>query len=217
MATGFLEFLLRLQATDDEGRPPYERVWADFVALAGRTSGETKEALDLAVELSTDKEPFYRAFLAVIVAKLLKNVEWPIEAEACRSQLVERMSTIRRECDPSDASSLAGLLPLEPLERELWVAQQETLALAIELFRRCRRDEVVYVGVLVTNALKTFFSLAKIALAANRAGRDPAGLGDARTRFVVAHSNYAQAARELHGALGLVIFDSLDARLGAQP
>jgi hypothetical protein len=85
------------------------------------------------------------------------------------------------------------------------------LGVLIELVRRCAVSEVLYIGMLLTNTLEGLFRLARASL--GRTTQPSGALSDARTRFVVAHSLYAQTAREVNTPLGRVVFGALDARL----
>jgi hypothetical protein len=147
-----------------------------------------------------------RLALAGAIASLLAPVEWPASWREPRQRLVRALDDLVLVTAPD---SISFDLTLD--ERDLYFAGWTDLTLARDLLRiPCRRDELRAVAKLcdMGNFARWRAFGRALARAGERSLENP--VATTRRRFAVAFGVYAEAARAMNDACGLVLFSGLD-------
>ena len=211
MSDGWLAFISRIERQHRAGRVDHAALWADFQAQIkdSRLSSLLQFAPGYAERLPPDK----RSGFALMIAKLVANVDWPPNWEPGRRRLVNAMESLLLTINPQSPDSFPALLELQETE-EQHVVGYAVLQTALNLLRvPCKIDELRFVARLC-NVGNTACIRAYQRVLPQRMRQPVSGpLLDARTRYVIAFEHYAMAARDLNSLVQTVLFEGLDARL----
>jgi hypothetical protein len=191
-------------------------LWTEFQELAARSDHAL--ALEYLVQLGQRLPVRDRTAIALAVTHLLAPAEWPRAWDAPRSKLVSALDELLMETD----SLAPGSLFRAPGASSPHLGDATTMAFCHALLVLCRdllrvpcaRAEVRYVARLCNMAIRVYEYTYRIALEMEDVALDE--LKATRLRYAIAYQKYAQAARELNDACGVVLFEALDTPLEGQ-
>ncbi len=197
---GWAELLDWMQERSAAGQLDPEVAWDHFRALAATSKHPGLGELVTRFRAAPSKD---RLALVGTIASLLAPVEWPAAWEEPRRRLVDALRELLLAID--DTFGDLGQ------EEDLYRAGLNTLSVARDLLRTpCRRDELRTVARLCAlgNAWCGRAARRALDLPGERALDE--SLRAAQRRHAIAFAIYAEAARAMNAACGVVLFTGLD-------
>lgn len=145
VATGWAEFLKRLQRLAIKGQRSHPAGWATFEELAQHSPRRDTLAIFLRLGQVLPERERYQ--LAVAVTRLLAPIELPQEIEAVRPRFADAVSRLSEEMDPDvDESFFARIANQKGADRRRMA--HLAMAAADDLLRKPRRDQLRTIGLL---------------------------------------------------------------------
>jgi hypothetical protein len=151
-----------------------------------------------------------RLALAGTIAGLLAPVDWPLAWEDARMHLIQGLTALLVEMSEDTPGNLLHVIDLD-LDLDLYHAGCFQLARARDfLYTPCRRDALREVARLcVVGNFWCWRALGRaVVRSRERAASEP--VDNARRRHAIAFETYAEGARAMNEACGVVLFGALD-------
>lgn len=214
MATGWQELFEHLRAASgvNVDSPHWARDQASFAQLLGRSphffAGSTVLKL-----IESQPHPWAWAWMAVI-AGLLAPIEWPLEWEARRPELLRALTDLARQTRLSDPKAHAAREPatlfsqvdLGPDKAAVELSHRILSSAVTLLGTPCRRDQVTPVADLCNAGTAALRATYQRILAQQEEGAMREPLLDPHLRYRVAVLRYDDAALAMNDAIGAVLF-----------
>jgi hypothetical protein len=198
VAIGWAELLQEVQERRPVTNPALEAVWKDFRKLVA--SSPRKEMVGFLERLAKLMPLDARFSLALLLSRVLAPIEWPVTWEPLRAPLVQALTALIKESNPAKPETFAGLLGLRQ-DAELQAVAFVTLQNARNLLRDdCNRSALPSVARLCNVGQSTCLRVYRRALKTRTEQPEP--LIQARSRYMAALQQYAEAAQALNLAIG---------------
>lgn len=202
VATGWAEFLKRLQRLAIKGQRNHAAGWATFEELAQHSP--RRETLAIFLRLGQVLPERERYQLAVAVTRLLAPIDLPQEIEAVRPRLADAVSRLSEEMDPDDDDSFFASIANQKGADRRRMAHLAMVS-AEDLLRKPRRDQLRTIGLLCNVGMTECINAQR---KYGRLSKSPQS-----NRFGTALADYVASADAMNDATGAVLFEGLHASL----